>query len=176
MDRGTFIFPVQLGTSWIGNLTRLIHTLDICVTIHTYIHKHIQTHTYIHEHTERDLAQTCWLPLTEVSSVPLLPSCNGPQPLTSTRVTPSVSCYHSIIGVCTSAVVVLLRLYSNCGMYCALCVCFFFFFFSLFFPRKHGRCCLSVPVPQCTTAALNTLLWLDAPITVLLQPSSSTRT
>ena len=28
-----FIFPVQLTTSRIGNLTRLIHTLAICVTI-----------------------------------------------------------------------------------------------------------------------------------------------
>ena len=34
-----FIFPVQLITSRIGNLTRLIHTLAICVTIHAYIHK-----------------------------------------------------------------------------------------------------------------------------------------
>ena len=30
-------FPVQLTTSRIGNLTRLIHTLAICVTIHTYM-------------------------------------------------------------------------------------------------------------------------------------------
>ena len=36
-DRELFIFPVQLTTSRIGNLTRLIHTLAICVTIHTYI-------------------------------------------------------------------------------------------------------------------------------------------
>ena len=34
-DREIFIFPVQLTTSRIGNLTRLIHTLAICVTIHT---------------------------------------------------------------------------------------------------------------------------------------------
>ena len=27
-------FPVQLATSRIGNLTRLVHTLAICVTIH----------------------------------------------------------------------------------------------------------------------------------------------
>ena len=33
-DRGILIFPVQLTTSRIGNLTRLIHTLAICVTIH----------------------------------------------------------------------------------------------------------------------------------------------
>ena len=33
-DRGIFIFPVQLTTSRIGNLTRFIHTLAICVTIH----------------------------------------------------------------------------------------------------------------------------------------------
>ena len=37
-----FIFPVQLTTSRIGNLTRLIHTLLYVMTIHTYIH------TYIH--------------------------------------------------------------------------------------------------------------------------------
>ena len=30
-----FIFPVQLTASRIGNLTRLIHTLAICVTVHT---------------------------------------------------------------------------------------------------------------------------------------------
>ena len=29
-DREMFIFPVQLTTSRIGNLTRLIHTLAIC--------------------------------------------------------------------------------------------------------------------------------------------------
>ena len=37
--RGIFIFSVQLTTSRISNLTRLIHTLAICVTIHTYIHR-----------------------------------------------------------------------------------------------------------------------------------------
>ena len=37
-DRETFIFPVQLITSRIGNLTRLIHTLLYVMTIHTYIH------------------------------------------------------------------------------------------------------------------------------------------
>ena len=37
-----FIFPVQLTTSRIGNLTRLIHTLLYVMTIHTYIHTHIQ--------------------------------------------------------------------------------------------------------------------------------------
>ena len=37
-DRGILIFPVQLTTSRIGNLTWLIHTLAICVTIHTYIY------------------------------------------------------------------------------------------------------------------------------------------
>ena len=34
MDREIFIFPVQLTTYRIGNLTRLIHTLAICVTIY----------------------------------------------------------------------------------------------------------------------------------------------
>ena len=41
-DRGIFIFPVQLTTIRIGNLTRLIHTLLYVTTIHTCIH------TYIH--------------------------------------------------------------------------------------------------------------------------------
>ena len=36
-NRETFIFPVQLTTSRIGNLTRLIHTLAICMCDHTYI-------------------------------------------------------------------------------------------------------------------------------------------
>ena len=35
-DRGIFIFPVQLTTSRIGNLDRLIHTLLYVMTIHTY--------------------------------------------------------------------------------------------------------------------------------------------
>ena len=30
-------FPVQLTTCRVGSLTRLIHTLAICVTIHTHI-------------------------------------------------------------------------------------------------------------------------------------------
>ena len=33
-DREIFIFPVQPTTTKIGNLTRLVHTLAICVTIH----------------------------------------------------------------------------------------------------------------------------------------------
>ena len=37
-DKEIFFFPVQLTTSKIDNLTRLIHTLAICVTIHAYIH------------------------------------------------------------------------------------------------------------------------------------------
>ena len=36
-DREPFIFPVQLTTCRIGNLTRLIHALAICVTIHTIL-------------------------------------------------------------------------------------------------------------------------------------------
>ena len=35
--REIFIFPVQLTTYRTGNLTRLIHTLAICVTMHTYM-------------------------------------------------------------------------------------------------------------------------------------------
>ena len=40
-----FIFPAQLTTCRIGNLTRLMHTLAICVTIHTYI---VQDYTSCH--------------------------------------------------------------------------------------------------------------------------------
>ena len=36
-DRDIFPFPVQLTTRRIGNLTRLIHNLAICVTIHKSI-------------------------------------------------------------------------------------------------------------------------------------------
>ena len=36
--QGNIIFSVQLTTSRIGNLTRLIHTLLYVMTIHTYIH------------------------------------------------------------------------------------------------------------------------------------------
>ena len=36
--QGNIIFPVQMTTSRIGNLTRLIHTLLYVMTIHTYIH------------------------------------------------------------------------------------------------------------------------------------------
>ena len=43
--QGNIIFPVQLTTSRIGNLTRLIHTLLYVMTIHTYIHTYI-LHTY----------------------------------------------------------------------------------------------------------------------------------
>ena len=35
-DREIFVYPVQLTTSRIGNLTRLINTFAICVTIHTF--------------------------------------------------------------------------------------------------------------------------------------------
>ena len=43
-DRGILIFPVQLTTSRIGNLTRLTHTLLYVMTI---IHTYIELHTYI---------------------------------------------------------------------------------------------------------------------------------
>ena len=47
-DRRISIFPVQLTTSRIGNLTRLIHTHDICDNP-TYTHKNIQKSTYTHQ-------------------------------------------------------------------------------------------------------------------------------
>ena len=43
-DREIFIFPIQLTTTKIVNLlTRLIHTLAVCVTIHTYVTTVVQT-------------------------------------------------------------------------------------------------------------------------------------
>ena len=44
-DRDVFLFPVQLTTSRIGNLIRLILTLATFVTIHTYINTHIHETT-----------------------------------------------------------------------------------------------------------------------------------
>ena len=46
-DMGMFIFPVQLTTSRIGNLTRLIHTLLYVMTLHRYIHTYY-IDRYIH--------------------------------------------------------------------------------------------------------------------------------
>ena len=43
-DRQNIIFPIQLTTSRIGNLTRLIHTMLKVLTIHTLLH---DDHTYI---------------------------------------------------------------------------------------------------------------------------------
>ena len=43
-DRGIFIFPIQLTTSRIGNLTRLIHNLLYVMTIHTYIHTYLEVY------------------------------------------------------------------------------------------------------------------------------------
>ena len=37
-DREMLIFPVQLTTSRIGNLTQLIHTLLCVMTIHTHMY------------------------------------------------------------------------------------------------------------------------------------------
>ena len=48
--QGNIIFPVQLTTSRIGNLTRLIHTLLYVMTIHTYI----QTYEYAEQ-------SCCWV-------------------------------------------------------------------------------------------------------------------
>ena len=43
--QGNIIFPVQLTTSRIGNLTRLIHTLLYVMTIHTNILSVLHTST-----------------------------------------------------------------------------------------------------------------------------------
>ena len=46
-DREIFIFPVDLTTSRIGNLTRLIHILAMCVTMHTYLHTYLCIHSVV---------------------------------------------------------------------------------------------------------------------------------
>ena len=45
-DRGIFIFPVQLTTNRIGNLTRLILTLAICDD-HTYIRRTVNWRDFV---------------------------------------------------------------------------------------------------------------------------------
>ena len=52
VDREIFIFPVLLTTSRVGDLTRLIHTLAICVTIHTYILMMLGIYTAVTTNTE----------------------------------------------------------------------------------------------------------------------------
>ena len=48
-DREMLIFCVQLTTSRVGNLTRLIHTLAICVTMHKpdTIEDHVLCHVTV---------------------------------------------------------------------------------------------------------------------------------
>ena len=46
--QGNIIFPVQLTTSRIGNLTRLIHTLLYVMTIHTYIQSYYNVNMNIY--------------------------------------------------------------------------------------------------------------------------------
>ena len=50
-DRNIFIFPLQLTTCRIGNLTQLIDTFAICATIYTY--KHTYIHTYIQDASDQ---------------------------------------------------------------------------------------------------------------------------
>ena len=49
-DIEILIFPVQLTTGRIGNLTRLIHTLLYMMTIHKYIHTHYSIGMYSSGH------------------------------------------------------------------------------------------------------------------------------
>ena len=47
-DRETFIFPVQLTTSRIGSLTRLIHSLLHVMTIHVVILARVEWCSFDH--------------------------------------------------------------------------------------------------------------------------------
>ena len=58
-DREIFIFSIQLTTSRIGNLTRLIYSLLCVMTIHKY------THTYIHTHTDTRQVMYAFLPIRQ---------------------------------------------------------------------------------------------------------------
>ena len=56
--QGNIIFPVQLTTSRIGNITRLIHTLLYVMTIHTYIH----TYKPLKRFMKAQLLKQCMIP------------------------------------------------------------------------------------------------------------------
>ena len=56
--QGNIIFPVQLTTSRIGNLTRLIHTLLHVMAIHTYIHTYSRTGGFTSEPLRMQLVLT----------------------------------------------------------------------------------------------------------------------
>ena len=74
--QGIFIFPVQLTTSRIGNLNRLIHTLLYVMPIHTYI---LLTQSYCHRETRLNVIKRfciCSLMLTEVPIVAWLDGIN----------------------------------------------------------------------------------------------------
>ena len=76
-DREVFIFPVQLTTSRIGNLTRLIHTLlSYVMTIHTYtyivIHSTCNSSIYLTPVAFTYITCNCIIDAT--STLRLLPS------------------------------------------------------------------------------------------------------
>ena len=52
-DREIFIFPVQLTTSRIDKLIRLIHALAICTSLHTYISTLTQVVHVVHIFSKR---------------------------------------------------------------------------------------------------------------------------
>ena len=62
-DREIFIFPVQLTMGRICSLTRLIHTLDICVTIHHGKHTNAILYAIIntpHKHIHARICRERW--------------------------------------------------------------------------------------------------------------------
>ena len=70
-DRGILFFPVQLTTSRIGNLTRLIYILLYVMTIRIYIH------TYIHD----VYSSAPLLPRPSLSKNAELSRCRQPHPV-----------------------------------------------------------------------------------------------
>ena len=89
-DREIFVFfPVQLTTCRIGNLTtRLIHTLAICVTIHTYPCRDdlfylrdarsrcLLPVTLSYRWREHQIHQTCWIIIRNPNFLLVALKCN----------------------------------------------------------------------------------------------------
>ena len=74
MDREILPFPVQLTTSRIGNLTRLIHTLAIFVAMHVRtgeVYMYIETGKVVIAHGSVEFCEATPIGLADESKEPL---------------------------------------------------------------------------------------------------------